>query len=221
MVGKIEVTRGRHMNWIRVDRYFKGNWDNPELYYQPVPCMQCENAPCELVCPVAATVHSGEGTQPDGLQPLRRHALLFEQLPVQGAALQFPAVLGLGHAEPVRRAQSERHGSQPRRDGKMHVLHPAHQRGQDRVGESRTGVSPTAKSRRPARRPVPRKAIVFGDINDPKSRVAQLKAQARNYSLLEDLNMRPRTTYLGRLRNPNPEIEQCLAAEHRRTRADK
>ena len=61
VVGKIEVTRGRHMNWLRVDRYFKGNWDNPELYYQPVPCMQCENAPCELVCPVAATVHSGEG----------------------------------------------------------------------------------------------------------------------------------------------------------------
>ncbi len=67
VVGKFEVARGRHMHWIRVDRYFKGHWDNPELYFQPVPCMHCENAPCELVCPVAATVHSARRLEPDGV----------------------------------------------------------------------------------------------------------------------------------------------------------
>ena len=91
------------------------------------------------------------------LQPLRGHALLLEQLPVQSAALQFLSILGLQHAEPVWRAQSERHRAQPRRDGKVHLLRAAHQRGEDSIGRKKIAPFATAKSSPPASRRARRK----------------------------------------------------------------
>lgn len=229
VVGKQQVANGREMHWIRIDRYYKGDDVNPQVTWQPLMCVHCEKAPCEPVCPVAATVHSHEGLNQmiynrcvgtrycsnNCPYKVRRFNYLNysdNQPNFMTKVRPIAAVLGNTTEERQNGIQLVKMLNNPdvtvRGRGIMEKCTYCVQRINDARKESKKagrdlkdGEIITA-----CEQACPTQSIVFGNIADKESRVSKLRNDPRAWLLLEELQTRPRTSHLAKLRNPNPEI---------------
>ena len=203
IVGPEEVARGREMHWLRIDRYYAGGTANPETYFQPLPCMHCEKAPCEIVCPVNATVHSSEG-----LNEMVYSRCVGTRTCSNNCPYKVRRFNWFNYSQRAFAAPDDVHNPAVtvRWRGVMEKCTYCVQR-----------ISAARIAARMENRPVrdgevttacqqacPTRAIVFGNINDPGSVVHQRREDPRHYALLGELNTQPRTTYLARISNALP-----------------
>jgi len=207
VVGKDQVIAGREMHWLRIARYYSGEPEKPHSYFQPIPCMQCEDAPCEMGCPVHATTHSPEGV----------NLMVYNRcIGTRTCSSYCPYKVRRFNFYDYRNAPEspEQAAHNPdvtlRSRGVMEKctyctqrIEAAHATADKEGRDLREGDIVTA-----CQSACPTEAIVFGDINDPNSKISKLRRSSRHYSLLEELGTRPRTTYLARWNDSPDDTER-------------
>jgi molybdopterin-containing oxidoreductase family iron-sulfur binding subunit len=239
VVGKEQVIRGREMHWLRIDRYFSGDADDAahlQTHFQPVPCMHCERAPCELVCPVNATVHSHDGLNDMVYNRCVGTRYCSNNCPykvrrfnfLQYANYHTPSLKMMRNPEVTVRSrgvmekctycvQRIRHAGIVEQERLTPLLAALERRRQEGAISDADAAEEEAELRHQHRitehdlmtacqSACPTQAIVFGNLDDPESRVRRWHDEPLDYGLLAELNTKPRTTYLAALKNPNPRM---------------